>query len=224
MLSIIDDVLTSEEITQLIATFNAVGFTSGSKTAKGVAAKVKHNLQLPLEDQRTHGAQQLVLDALKRSQKFFFAAFPRRAFPPLFNCYEIGMSYGPHVDNAVLLSPSPLRGDLAATLFLSDPDSYDGGELVLDSGAREERIKLAAGSMVVYPPYYVHRVEAVTRGRRLAAITWVESMLRDPRQRAVLAELERTGRAIDQVPQVKHADRTALTNVYHTLMRMWLEP
>lgn len=132
------------------------------------------------------------------------------------------MSYGEHVDNAILLSPAQMRTDVAVTLFLSDPASYDGGELVINTGNEERQVKLPAGSLIAYPPYFVHRVALVTRGVRLAAITWVESIIRDPERRRLLQQMDRAMGAL----HARHGDSSdlhALNNSYHTLMRMWAE-
>lgn len=164
----------------------------------------------------------LVLEALKRNALFHHSAFPRRAFPPMFSRYTPGMQYGEHVDNAILLTPQQMRTDVAVTLFLSDPASYDGGELMINTGNEERAVKLPAGSLVAYPPYFLHRVAPVTRGVRLAAITWVESLVRSPEQRQLLAQMDRAMGGI----HVRHGESTelmALNNCYHTLMRMWAE-
>ena len=126
------------------------------------------------------------------------------------------------VDNAILLSPAQMRTDVAVTLFLSDPASYDGGELVINTGDEERQVKLPAGSLLAYPPYFLHRVALVTRGVRLAAITWVESLIRDPAQRRLLQQMDRAMGAL----HARHGDSSdlhALNNSYHTLMRMWAE-
>ena len=223
MLNRIDNVLTEDEIARIYVVFESVGFVSGKATAKGLAADVKDNLQLPPDNPEVQEIMKLVLEALKRNQEFFVTVYPKRAYPPLFNRYEAGMTYGEHVDNSVMRMPNPMRTDIALTLFLSDPDSYDGGELVIKMAGGETAIKLPAGSLVTYPPDYVHRVEPVTRGVRYAAVSWAESILRDPDQRSVLNQLDHTIRALQTVDGIADEQNTALNNVYHTLMRMWVE-
>ena len=220
MLTRIDHVLTEDEIARLTALFATVAAVPGKSTAQGLAAEVKHNQQLPAEHPAVQDGVRLVLDALKRNTLFHHTAFPRRAFPPLFSRYAPGMIYGEHVDNAILLSPAQMRTDVAVTLFLSDPASYDGGELVINTGMEERAVKLPAGALLAYPPYFLHRVAAVTRGVRLAAVTWVESLVRCPQQRQLLQQMDRAMGAL----HARHGDSAelhALNNSYHSLMRMW---
>ncbi|MBK6660708.1 MAG: Fe2+-dependent dioxygenase [Proteobacteria bacterium] len=222
MLTRIDQVLSTDEVATLHAMYANVEPVDGKHTAHGLAAAVKHNQQLPPEHPAVQDGVRLVLEALKRNALFHHCAFPRRAFPPMFSRYEPGMAYGEHVDNAILLTPLQMRTDVAVTLFLSDPASYDGGELVINTGNEERQVKLPAGSLVAYPPYFLHRVAPVTRGVRLAAVTWVESLVRDPEQRRLLHQMDRAMGALHG----RHGDSAelmALNNAYHTLMRMWAE-
>ena len=222
MLTRIDHVLSDAEIARVHAVFATVPAVAGKGTAMGLAAAVKFNEQLPIDHPAVQECARLVLDALKRHALFHHTAFPRRAFPPLFSRYEAGMSYGQHVDNAILHSPAQMRSDVAVTLFLSDPASYDGGELVINTGDEERQVKLPAGALIAYPPYHLHRVAPVTRGVRLAAITWVESLIRDPARRQLLQQMDRAMGALHG----RHGDSSelhALNNSYHTLMRMWAE-
>ena len=222
MLTRIDHVLSDAEVAHIHRVFASVPAVSGSTTAVGLAAAVKFNEQLPIVHPEVQACARLVLDALKRHPVFHHTAFPRRAFPPLFNRYTAGMRYGEHVDNAILLSPAQMRTDVAVTLFLSDPASYDGGELVISTGDEERQIKLPAGALIAYPPYFLHRVAPVTRGVRLAAITWVESMIRDPERRRLLQQMDRAMGAL----HARHGDNDelhVLNNSYHTLVRMWAE-
>jgi len=222
MLTRIDHVLTEDELARLTRMFATVAPVAGRSTAHGLAAEVKHNQQLPPEHAEVQDGVRLVLEALKRNALFHHSAFPRRAFAPMFSRYEAGMSYGEHVDNAILLTPAQMRTDVAVTLFLSEPDSYDGGELVINTGHEERQVKLPAGSLVTYPPYFLHRVAPVTRGVRLAAVTWVESLVRDPAQRHLLQQMDRAMGSL----HARHGESSelhALNNSYHTLMRMWAE-
>lgn len=222
MFTRIDNILTSAELERLNRLYDEVGAQSGKATATGRAADTKRNLQLPAQHPAVQEGMRLVVSALQRSELFYLTAFPRRAFPPMFSRYEPGMTYGEHVDNAILMSPAPLRGDVAVTLFLSDPETYDGGELVITDGAEERMVKLPAGSLVAYPPYFVHRVAPVTRGVRHAAITWVESLVRDPERRRLLWQMDRAMNGLHQ----RHGDSAelrSLNNGWHTLLRMWAE-
>jgi len=222
MLTRIDNVLNADELASIASVYARVPAVSGKSTASGLACELKVNLQLPAEDAAVKEISRLVLTALKRNGEFYHAAFPRRAFPPMFSRYEPGMQYGDHVDNSVMAAPNPLRTDVAVTLFLSDPASYDGGELVIHDGPSATAIKLPAGSLIAYPPHFLHHVAPVTRGQRDAAITWVESLVRNLEQRRVLMNIDRAltdlhARLGDQ-PELHR-----LNNCYHTLMRMWAE-
>jgi len=223
MISRIDNVLSDKELGQIHKVFESVDFISGKATASGMAAMAKDNLQLSQDDTRAQPIMKLVLDALARNQQFYMACYPGQVYPPLFNRYEAGMSYGNHVDDSIMRSPKPMRTDIAVTLFLSDTESYDGGELViLMPGGGEHRIKFPAGSLVTYPSASLHRVEPVTRGVRYAAVTWVESLVRDPARRVVLSDLDRTVFQLkDKLPN--SAELNTLINTYHTLMRMWFQ-
>jgi PKHD-type hydroxylase len=132
------------------------------------------------------------------------------------------MQYGEHVDNAIMLTPAQMRTDVAVTLFLSDPGTYDGGELMINTGHEIREVKLPAGSLIAYPPYFVHRVAPVTRGVRLAAITWVESLVRDPQRRLLLEQMDRAMGGL-HARHGQSSELHALNNCYHSLMRMWAE-
>lgn len=222
MLNRIDHVLNADEIATLTALFTAVAPVAGSSTAQGLAAEVKHNQQLPPEHPAVQDGARIVLEALKRSTVFHHTAFPRRAYPPMFSRYEPGMQYGEHVDNAIMLTPAQMRTDVAVTLFLSEPGSYDGGELMINTGHETRAVKLPAGSLIAYPPYFLHRVAPVTRGVRLAAITWVESLVRDPQRRLLLEQMDRAMGGLHE-RHGESAELNALNNSYHSLLRMWAE-
>jgi PKHD-type hydroxylase len=166
-----------------------------------------------------------VVTALERTPLFMSAALPLRVFPPLFNRYEPGMTFGAHVDNAIRQvagSPLRVRTDLSATLFLSAPEEYDGGELVVDDTYGAHSVKLPAGDMILYPATSLHRVQPVTRGVRLASIFWVQSMVRDDGERGLLFDLDM---AISQVSETQpdHPGVVALTSCYHNLLRRWAD-
>ena len=168
----------------------------------------------------------MVLDALGRTPLFVAAALPLKVFPPLFNRYAGGQAFGMHVDNAVRMKRGTefrLRSDLSATLFLADPDSYDGGELVIEDRFGEQRVKLPAGQMVLYPASSLHRVEPVTRGTRVASFFWIQSMVRDEGARRLLFDLDRaTQEAAAELGQGAGAV-VQLTGVYHNLLRRWAD-
>jgi len=184
---------------------------------------VKSNLQLPQDQTVAREAAELVLQALERSTLFMSAALPRHVYPPLFNRYESGMSFGNHIDNALRQvpgTPHRLRTDLSATVFLSAPHEYDGGELAIEDTFGAHSVKLEAGDLVLYPASSVHRVEPVTRGARMAAFFWVQSMVRDDGARSLLFELDTAIREL----AAKAADRDCLvrlTSCYHNLVRRW---
>lgn len=196
-------------------------WVDGRVTAGHQSALVKNNLQLPEESTEARELGDIIIAALERHPLFIAAALPYRVFPPIFNRYDVGMSLGTHLDNSVRQiagTPFRLRTDMAATLFLSQPDEYDGGELVIDDVHGAHASKLPAGEMILYPATSLHRVTPVTRGTRLASIFWVQSMVRDEKHRKLLFELDM---AINQVNQAlpNHAAVVALTNCYHNLLR-----
>ena len=226
MLLNIPAVLTSEELARCREIVIKAGWADGRVTAGSQSERTKNNLQLPEDGAASCEARQIVLDALGRNALFFTAALPKRIYPPLFNCYTGATNaFGNHVDNAMRMhaaSGQRVRTDLAATLFLTGPDEYDGGELVIEDVFGVQSVKLAAGDMVLYPASSVHRVEPVARGMRIASFLWLESMVRDAGQRALLfdmdmaiLELRRSGGDTDAVVR--------LTGCYHNLLRMWGE-
>lgn len=195
----------------------------GRATAGHVAIGVKDNLQLPLDGAAAGALGDLILARLGRSALFIAAALPLRILPPRFNRYEGGGSYGDHIDNALFQTPGSgayVRSDISCTLFLSDPDDYDGGELVVEDSFGDHRVKLPAGDMVLYPGSSLHRVEPVTRGARLASFFWVQSLVASERDRRTLFDLDT---AIQQLAadHAEHPSIAALTGVYHNLLRQW---
>lgn len=221
MLICIADLLSAEELTGIRATLNATRFVDGRATAGWHAALVKRNAQAESNDAVTRELQTLVQEAYNRNLLYQIAARPKRMLPPLFSRYEVGMEYGRHVDDAVMAGGS-LRTDIATTLFLSDPDSYDGGELVVESTAGEESYKLPAGCAVVYPASSLHRVAPVTHGVRLAAVSWIQSQVRDPSRRELLFDLETTRRQLFE-RDGKSEQFDLLSKSIANLLRMWAE-
>jgi len=218
----------------------AADWEDGRRTAGGEAVKVKQNEQITENHPVAIELGELVLNALAQSNQFTSAALPLKVFPPLFNRYSGGGHFGAHIDTAVRLSKQPpyrVRTDLSATLFLAEPDSYDGGELVVEDTYGEQRIKFAAGDMVMYPGTSVHRVEPVTRGERLACFFWVESMVRADAQRRLLYDMdmaitalrqrererERDGASGSVLDGVEGPEVVKLTGCYHNLLRMWAD-
>lgn len=200
------------------------GWTDGRITAGYQSARAKNNLQLPESDPTARELSAAVRAALDRSPLFFAAALPRHVFPPLFNLYKEGNGFGDHVDNAVRFEQTgqPVRTDLSATLFLSEPEEYDGGELVVGAASGTHRVKLPAGDMVLYPATTIHKVEAITRGERLASFFWIQSMVRDEGERTLLFNLDVAIQKLNQ-DHPGHPSSVELVGVYHNLLRKWAE-
>jgi PKHD-type hydroxylase len=225
MLLHIPQVLEPSQVERMRQRLEAAPWVDGRETVGAQGAQVKRNRQLPDASplRRELGAE--VLAALAGNALFHAAVLPAQTMPPRFNRYEGGGEYGMHVDGAMMALDGGgwLRSDVAGTLFLSEPDSYDGGALIVSDTYGEHEVKLSAGDLVVYPADSLHRVEPVTRGARLAAFFWVQSMVRDEQQRRMLLELDASVRKLTAA----NADRDALlqlTNLYHNLLRLWAEP
>ncbi len=226
MLIAIPDVFDAAGVTTLRALIDAGDWVDGNVTSGPQSALAKRNAQLAEGSEAARDAGGRVLDALGASPLFVAAALPARVFPPLFNRYAGGQAFGAHVDNAVRMqrgSDFRIRSDLSATLFLSDPDSYDGGELVIEDRFGVQSVKLPAGHMILYPASSLHRVEPVTRGTRVASFFWVQSMVRDDGARRILFDLDQSVQRL--AGQLGHGDRSVieLTGVYHNLLRRWAD-
>lgn len=201
-------------------------WTDGRETAGWQSAAAKHNRQLPLASEAARDLAGSVLAALDRSDLFQAAALPRRVWPPMFNRYGPGEAFGDHVDAAVRRvtgSDERLRTDISGTLFLTDPGDYEGGELVIDDTFGAHEVKLPAGDLILYPASSAHRVEPVTAGERLAAVFWVESLIRDDARRALLLDLDRSVQALASRSAADDPEVVRLTGVYHNLVRQWAE-
>jgi PKHD-type hydroxylase len=226
MLIAIPDVLDAGALVRLRGVIDAGPWVDGNVTSGPQAALAKRNDQLAEDSDAAREGGAMVLDALGRTPLFVAAALPLKVFPPLFNRYAGGQAFGMHVDNAVRMKRGTdfrLRSDLSATLFLADPDSYDGGELVIEDRFGEQRVKLPAGQMVLYPASSLHRVEPVTRGTRVASFLWIQSMVRDEGARRLLFDLDRaTQEAAAELGQGAGAV-VQLTGVYHNLLRRWAD-
>ena len=202
----------------------AADWQDGRITAGPEAARVKANEQLDEDHPLARELGEVVLTALSRSLLFTSAALPLKVFPPMFNRYRGGGHFGAHVDTAVRLTrqaPNRVRTDLSATLFLADPDSYDGGELVIDETYGEQAIKLVAGDLLLYPATRLHKVRPVTRGARLASFFWVQSMVRDDDNRRLLYEMDQALSALRIQHPDGHPALVRLTGSYHNLLRKW---
>jgi PKHD-type hydroxylase len=221
----VPDVLTAPQVARCRELMERATWIDGRATAGYQSAKAKHNLQIPEGSPEAREMGETIVAALERAPLFISAALPQRIFPPLFNRYDETMTFGLHVDNAIRQltgTPHRLRTDLAVTLFLSQPEEYDGGELVVEDTYGAHAAKLPAGHLILYPATSLHRVNPVTRGARLASFFWIQSMVREDAQRALLFDLDM---AINQANQAlpNHPAIVALTSCYHNLLRGWAE-
>lgn len=223
MLVTIADVLTAAEVAHMRGALESTSWQDGRATAGDQAATVKNNLQVPIESRVSQELGQIVLRALGRNPTFTTAALPLRVLPPMFNRYDIGMTFGAHVDGSIRSMPSGqrLRTDVSSTLFLSPPEDYDGGELIVHDTYGTHKVKLPAGHLVVYPATSMHSVAPVTRGSRWAAVFWTQSMVNDDWQRHMLYDLDKSiisirSRLPDDDPAV-----VGLMAHYHNLIRHW---
>jgi PKHD-type hydroxylase len=225
MLLAIPDVLTPAEVERARELLFAAEWVDGRVTAGHQSARAKNNLQIPEEHETARELGSTIVAALQRCPLFLSAALPLRVFPPLFNRYENGQSFGNHVDNAVRQIPgAPLRirTDLSATLFVTGPDEYDGGEIVIEDTYGVHPVKLPPGHLLLYPATSLHHVRPVTRGVRLASFFWIQSMVRDDSERTLLFDLDRAIQGVGEVLP-SHPATVQLTSVFHNLLRRWAE-
>lgn len=225
MLLHIPQVLTPAEVAAFRERLDAAPWVDGRQTVGAQGAQVKHNRQLDAASPAARELSQAVTAALLRQPLFVSAALPRHVLPPFFNRYGGGEHYGDHIDGAIRFLPDsgqPMRTDLSATLFLAEPEAYDGGDLVVRDTYGEHLVKLPAGDLILYPSTSLHRVEPVTRGERVAAFLWLQSMVRDDGQRTQLYELDQAIQSlrarVGDAPEL-----ITLTGLYHNLMRRWAE-
>jgi len=226
MLVCVPEVLSKIEVAEFRAIMDAAAWEDGRSTAGTQSAMVKKNEQLPPNSETSRKLGERVIKALTASPLFVSAAIPRQIFPPLFNRYGVGHHFGVHVDNAVrgdLLSGMRIRTDLSVTLFLSEPDEYQGGELMIEDHYGSHRVKLPAGHLVLYPASSLHTVTAVTDGVRVASFFWLQSMIRDDHARSLIFDLDTAIRAL--VGRIGRNDPEVLrlSAVYHNLIRYWAE-
>lgn len=228
MLLHVAGVLNVDQLAAIRARLDMADWIDGRATAGYQSAQAKHNAQLAEDDPLARELGVQVHDAVLRHPLFFAGALPRRIYPPLFNRYGEGQQFGFHVDNAIRYDRThepalPLRTDLSATLFLSEPSDYDGGELVIEDSFGTHEVKLPAGDLLLYPASSLHKVQPVTRGARVASFFWVQSLVRDEAQRRILFDLD----VAIQTLQGAASDAGALlslTGIYHNLLRQWSAP
>lgn len=224
MLIVIEQVLNTEEVRQFRSQLDNAPWQDGLNTAGTLARAVKRNLQLEDGSALAVELGNQILRRLGNHPQFIAAALPSRIYPPKFNRYADGGTYGAHVDSALMQVPGTaitLRSDLSATLFLSEPDEYDGGELEIEGPFGAQAVKLAAGDMVLYPSSSLHRVTPVTRGARVASFFWIESMVRDEGERALLYDLDQTIQGLTPRMSADDPQLLQLTGIYHNLLRRW---
>ncbi len=224
MLIHIPAVLKPEQVAECRGLLAAAEWVDGRGTAVGTVAQVKRNKEVPGAHPAARQVGKIILDALRDNVIFVTRALPMRICPPLFNRYEGGETYGPHTDGGLFHMPTglPMRGDLSATVFLTPPANYDGGELVIQDAFGEHKVKLPAGDMILYPASSLHHVAPVTRGVRISSFFWIQSAIRDDAKRTLLADLDTAiaelDRAVPENPGIMQ-----LHGVYNNLLRLWSE-
>ncbi|MGH6769399.1 MAG: Fe2+-dependent dioxygenase [Xanthobacteraceae bacterium] len=221
----IPNVLSADQVARCNDVMQRAAWVDGRVTAGHQSEQVKNNLQLPEDSTEARELGGMVMNALGRSALFFSAVLPKEVFPPLFNRYDAGMTFGSHVDNAIrgyLNTPLRIRTDISATLFISAPGDYDGGELVVQDTYGTHAVKLPAGDMIVYPGTSLHHVTPITRGSRIASFFWIQSMIRDVTHRSLLFDLDMSIVKLKQ-DHPQHPSIVQLTAIYHNLLRQWSE-
>ncbi|CAN5132998.1 Fe2+-dependent dioxygenase [soil metagenome] len=225
MLLQIPDVLSAEQALQCRRKIEKAEWIDGKVTAGHQSARAKNNLQLPENHPFAQEMGEMILASLERHPLFMSSALPLKVFPPLFNRYEGGNSFGNHVDNAIRQvsgTPHRIRTDLSATLFLTNPEDYDGGELVIEDTYGVHSIKLPAGHLILYPATSLHNVRPVTRGARISSFFWIQSMIRDDGERTILFDMDMAIQRINETAP-DHPSVVQLTGVYHNLLRRWAD-
>jgi PKHD-type hydroxylase len=221
----IPNVLTAEQVTRCRDVMEKGEWIDGRITAGHQSMKVKNNLQLPETSPLARELGDMVMQALTRNQMFVSAVLPKQVFPPLFNRYDPGMVFGAHVDNAIrehVEMGLRVRTDVSSTLFISAPEDYDGGELVVEDTYGSHSVKLPAGDMIIYPGTSLHHVTPVIRGSRIASFFWTQSLIREESKRALLFDLDMSIIGLTR-DHPDHPSVVQLTNVYHNLLRQWTE-
>jgi len=222
MLVAVPNVLTAAQVVEARALLDGADWIDGRATAGHQGAHVKNNRQLPPDSAAGRRVAEMILNALNANPLFMSAALPLHVLPPTFNRYAIGEAFGNHVDGAMRFLPDGrrMRTDLSCTLFLSDPDSYDGGELIIDDVYGARRVKLPAGDMILYPSTSVHQVTPVTRGERVSSFFWLQSLIREDAKRALLFDMDVAIQRLG-AENPTHPSVIELTGVYHNLLRLW---
>lgn len=222
--------LSAEQVADIRKRLAATDWVDGRVTAGTQSAQTKNNLQVPEDAPAARALGEIILSALGRNERFMSASLALRVFPPLFNRYDAGMDFGPHIDNAIRFvkpslgagAPIRVRTDLSATLFLTDPSDYDGGELVIEDTFGIHKVKLDAGDLVLYSATSRHHVTPVTRGSRWSSFFWIQSMIRDQAARVMLWDLDNAVQGLrKQLGDTEHV--VSLTGLYHNLVRRWAE-
>ncbi|HWA31613.1 MAG TPA: Fe2+-dependent dioxygenase [Rhizomicrobium sp.] len=218
----IPQVLTADELAAIRERLSAAPWVDGRATAGHQGAKVKSNLQIPEDSEEARALQPIVLRALERNGLFVSAALPRHVYPPMFNKYEPGMDFGTHIDGAIRQAgANKIRTDISATLFLNAPEDYEGGELLVEDTYGAHSVKLPAGDMVIYPATSLHRVTPVTKGARIACFFWIQSLVKDDSERALLFDMDRAIVELGQSVPNQSPAMLRLTAAYHNLVRKW---
>lgn len=220
----IPEVLTPDEVAHCLDVMNRAAWVDGNVTSGHQARRAKNNLQLPEGSPEHQRLGSIVLQALNKNPLFFSSVLPHTIFPPLFNRYDAGMTFGLHVDNSIRTSRDgvEIRTDVSATLFLSEPSDYEGGELTIEDTYGSHSVKLPAGDLIVYPSDSLHHVTPITEGSRVASFFWIQSLIRDVRQRALLFDLDQSIMKLTaDVPD--HPSLVSLMSTYHNLLRLWSE-
>jgi len=226
MLVCVPDVLSKQEVAEFRSVMDAASWEDGRSTAGAQSALVKKNEQLPPNGEAARALGQRIVKAITSNPLFLSAAIPLHIFPPLFNRYGPGHHFGIHVDNAVRGDPLTglrIRTDMSVTLFLSEPDEYDGAELVVEDYYGSHEVKLPAGHLVLYPASSLHMVTPITRGTRVASFFWLQSMIRDERARSMIFDLDNTIQTLVQRLGRDDPEAVKLTGIYHNLIRHWAE-
>lgn len=226
MLTVVEKVLSCQQVAEFRKVLDAASWVDGKVTAGKQSGAVKQNHQLPEGSKESRDLGDKVLDALAGNGHFISAALPLKIFPPLFNRYEGGEHFGTHVDNAIRAVPGTttrIRTDLSCTLFLCEPDEYDGGVLVIEDAYGAQEIKLSAGDLVLYPSTSLHHVTPVTRGARVCSFFWLQSMVRDDGQRTLLFDLDQSIQAVSAEKGANDPLSVKLSGIYHNLVRRWAD-
>lgn len=224
MLIHIADLLSLDQVNQCRHILQNAKWIDGKITTGHQSRHNKHNLQLAEGDADAQLMSNLIADAAHQHPLFFSAALPKTIYPPMFNCYQHGGTFGTHVDNAIRKSPQNqqyLRTDVSCTLFLTNPDEYEGGELIIQDTFGTQEIKLPAGHAILYPATSLHKVQPVTSGARVASFFWVQSFIASDEQRRILFDLDQSIQKLGQALNVDHAEVIQLTGIYHNLLRQW---